>query len=226
MTTSQMALLGGSTSDPSFASVTLLCHFDGTNGSTTIVDSSSIARTMTATGNAQLTTTGSQFGSACLALDGSGDTVTTPDSVGLDFGSGNFTMECWVNPAGVLQYNILTRYTSGFAGWIWSTTNFLATTSGSSWDVTINFSSTPTAGVWNYMSIVRSGDTWTAYLNGTSIGSASVSGTVTATTDIFTIGKRAGQSDFSGTVDEMRITKGVARYTSNYTTPSLPFPNQ
>ena len=59
--------------DPDFANVSLLLHGDGTNGSTTIVDSSSSSKTVTAVGDAQISTAQSKFGGSSIYFDGTGD---------------------------------------------------------------------------------------------------------------------------------------------------------
>jgi hypothetical protein len=71
----QFAAPAGPT-DPYFSNVSLLLHGDGANGSTTIVDSSPSPKTVTAVGNAQISTAQSKFGGSSLAFDGSGDYLT------------------------------------------------------------------------------------------------------------------------------------------------------
>ena len=66
--------------DPYRSQVSLLLHGDGANGSTTIVDSSPSPKTVTAVGNAQISTTQSKFGGSSLAFDGAGDYLEAPHS--------------------------------------------------------------------------------------------------------------------------------------------------
>eukprot|EP01041_Mallomonas_annulata_P026842 gene26842-48282_t len=87
---------GGGPTDPDFANVSLLCHFDGADTSTTITDNSPSPKTLTAYGNAQIDTAQSKFGGASLLLDGTGDYVSTPADTVFNFGSGEFTVEAWV----------------------------------------------------------------------------------------------------------------------------------
>lgn len=74
------------------ANTLVLLHFDGSNGSTSIVDSAS-ARVWTAVGDAKLSNSYSVFGGTSLALDGAGDYVQTTDLSGLSFGTGDFCID-------------------------------------------------------------------------------------------------------------------------------------
>jgi hypothetical protein len=82
--------------DPQFGSVSLLLHGDGANGSTTITDSSRLTNTVTAVGDAQISTAQSKFGGASIAFDGSGDYLTISSSSALSIGSGDYTVEFWI----------------------------------------------------------------------------------------------------------------------------------
>src|SRR5690554_1699309 len=82
--------------DPYFASVVLLLHGDGTDGSTTITDNSGSAHSPTVNGNSQIDTAESQFGGASVLFDGSGDYLEYADSADWDFGTGDFTVEFWM----------------------------------------------------------------------------------------------------------------------------------
>ena len=85
------------TADPYYDNVSLLLHGDGTNGSTTIVDNSPSPKTMTALGNAQISTTESLFGGSSLYFDGSGnDAIQTLPGNDFVYGTGPFTLEAWI----------------------------------------------------------------------------------------------------------------------------------
>ena len=84
--------------DEEFGNVSLLLHGDGTNGSTTIVDSSSSTKAVTAFGDAQISTAQSKFGGASIAFDGNGDYLTIPPSAKFEFGTDPFTVEFWIYP--------------------------------------------------------------------------------------------------------------------------------
>jgi chitinase len=76
-----------------------------------------------------------------------------------------------------------------------------------------------TANQWNHIAVVRSGSTITHYLNGTANGTGTSSATFTPlTTDNFAIGSNRGfDSSMTGYLDDIRITRGYARYTGNFT---------
>jgi hypothetical protein len=156
-------------------------------------------------------------------FDGSGDSLTATNNAAYDFGSGAFTIEAWAFPTTASQLAFAARgQSTGFEGWIISTTNFLATTNGSSWDITITFTTALTANAWNHVAIVRNGNVYTAYLNGVANGTTTVSGSIVAGTAVAVIGRRNGQTDYSGYISNLRIVKGTAVYTANFTPPTAP----
>ena len=75
------------------ALISLLLHFDGSDGATTTTDDGPDERTITLAGNAQLDTAQKKFGTASLLLDGNGDLASAADDGDFDFGSGDFTVE-------------------------------------------------------------------------------------------------------------------------------------
>jgi Concanavalin A-like lectin/glucanases superfamily/Putative phage tail protein len=221
--------------DPLFSSVILLLYGNGTNGSTTIIDSSSAARTMTANGNASISTVEKKYGTASLFFDGAGDYIRTPYFSDLNFGTGDFTIEMWIYPR--------TMPTSGFAtlgsclrdspakGWRVllrpdGRIEFSAYWSGSGFSGTIG--GTPiNASEWSHIAICRVGTVITFYVNGlvtyTTTGPA---GSGPVATDVpFDIGfEQAFIWPFNGYIDDYRITKGVARYTGPFTPPTSELP--
>ena len=153
-------------------------------------------------------------------------------SVG-DFNAGNFTVELWVYFLTVSAgYQPLIHYTNGSAdknGWaLYIETNntiaFAASAASNTWSVALNTSGVvPNINAWNHVAIVRNGSTWTLYLNGNSVQTTSSSVSITTQTGGMYIGYypyfTGGARSFNGYMDEIRITMGIARYTSNFTTP-------
>jgi len=223
--------------DPNFADVSLLLHMDGSNGSTTFTDSSSNGLTVTANGNAQISTTQSKFGGSSAYFDGNGDYLTASHASNFNFGSGDFTAEVWFNvPAGApsgTEPFLVTAAGQGTTGTdfqgIWfglyqGNYYFIASTNGTSWNVNITGSGTPPTDTWTHFCVVRSGNTFTLYANGVSIGTTTSSGTLTNSNNLIAIGGRTRNNQYSiGYLDDVRVTKGVARYTSNFTAPTAAF---
>jgi hypothetical protein len=227
--------------DPYFSNVSLLLHGNGTNGSTTIVDNSPSPKNVTPVGNAQISTAQSKFGGASIAFDGTGDYLTTPVSAEYTLGAtGDFTVEFWIFPDGSQGSN------AGVIGNLanWSTDfeksfQFVMNDGGSGGDRIrfLNSSGTSTGtstGIltlngWNHVAAVRVGSTITLYVNGVSAGSQTTNQDYSALRGLFLglSGLPASGSIrfFKGYLDEVRITKGVARYTSNFTPPDAPFPD-
>jgi hypothetical protein len=93
------------------------------------------------------------------------------------------------------------------------------------------FSWSPSTSTWYHVAITRSGTSLRAFVNGSQIGTTqTTSNSLTASGAFCCVGENldgGGQSQFiNGYVDDLRITKGYARYTSNFTPPTAAFPNQ
>jgi Concanavalin A-like lectin/glucanases superfamily len=231
------------THDPDFADVSLLCHFDQSNGATTLVDSSSNAQAVLGSSGAAASTAHFEFGTASLA-PGGGNTVPGGAASLYEFGAGNFTIECWAYWDGTSASNLATlmAFFPGFSGtemWIlgWNrnaspaTLSFQWTTDGTNLTGSVATSGayTPTANTWVSYAVDRSGNTFRLYVNGAVVGTTTASDTI-YTSPSFGSGN-IGNSGFSaangwtGYIDEVRYTKGVARYAGAYTPATCPFPN-
>jgi hypothetical protein len=83
--------------------------------------------------------------------------------------------------------------------------------------------------VWYYCALVKSGPTFTMYLNGTAVGTSTTTQYSTANQSLqigtYNNGIYAGDN-FNGYINDVRITKGVARYTANFSVPTEAFPIQ
>lgn len=225
--------------DPNFANVSLLLHGNGT----TITDNSPTPKTVTAVGNAQISTAiADPFGNSTrgvLAFDGTDDYLTVP-STGApgNFGTGDFTIELWtflvsrINnfPALVGNYSAFAAGSfalfAGHASAVGGDTKYQIALNGSGFP-SIN-AGTILYNQWAHIAVVRSASTITLYLNGVSIGSVASSVNLTGTTGslwVGTTGDTTAGGAINGYIDDLRITKGVARYTANFTPPTAPFPD-
>lgn len=212
---------------PFGAQVSLLMHFDGSNGSQTFVDSSSNALTVTASSTAQINSTQSKFGGASLLCNASDDRLTISDNPNLNFGTGDFTVECWLYMTGSFGCPFSKNGDDDWSaayGWELSNTYtafFVA--SGAAL-----FGPAIPQNQWVHLAAVRNNGTCTLYIDGVSVASQALPGNLSNVYDL-TIGNRYITSQggwcrlFPGYIDELRIIKGYAAYTSDFTPPDLPF---
>jgi hypothetical protein len=216
----------GGGGDPSFANVVLLLHCDGTNGSTTFTDSSSAGKAVTAFNQAQISTTDPKFGTGAALFDGTTDYLTVPASSDWAFGTGDFTVEYWVKANSTGNCNFMGVRSVG--GW-----NILIFGGAIYWQSSYNntnlynvSSSVITNGSWHHVAHCRSGTSHRIFIDGTQSGSTITDSTnYTVGGTVLTIGSDASYGSYNGRFDDIRITKGVARYTANFTPPSAPFPD-
>jgi hypothetical protein len=179
-------------------------------------------------GNAQISTTVKKYGTGSLYFDGTGDYLTGLSNPIYAVGTTNFTVEAWVYPTAFSAYRSVfdTRTTLSNAGMVLG----LANSSAGVWGlykgagVTVVQSSTNlTSNTWQHIAAVRSGSTVTLYLDGVSVGSA------TDAQDFSQQGCNVGRTfdnyTWSGYIDDLRVTRGYARYTANFTPPTAAFSN-
>ena len=209
--------------DSLFSSVGLLLHFDGTGS--TITDSSGTPKTVT--GAATQSATQSKFGGKSLYLDGTTKLSSAYNSAWAF--SGDFTIEYFVNYSAHGTYGGMLsccQPSGATTGWqiIFNSSSNNILTEGSGWSFTS--SSALPANQWNHVALVRSGSAITLYINGSSVGSATYSGSVDSGNQSLLIGtERGGAQYMTGYIDELRITS-AARYTgSSFTVPTAVFPN-
>jgi hypothetical protein len=203
----------------------LLCNF--TNAG---IPDAAMMNDLETVGNAQVSTSVKKYGTGSLAFDGTGDYLYSVTSPNLSVGTGDFTIECWAYFNSVSGFQVLFDLRSAQP----SSAPLLYIAGNSRLNYLFN-SGTPVAfgpnplstSTWYHIAWVRSGTTHTLYVNGVS-QTTFTDGTGTATSPV-TIGARTtgGASDYlNGYIDDLRITKGYARYTANFTPPAQALPNQ
>jgi hypothetical protein len=214
--------------DPQFTSVSLLLHGNGSNGSTTIVDSSRFAHAVTTFGNAQISTSQSKFGGASIAFDGNGDYLRVASTASLNFGNQPFTVEAFIYlPAGFNSTGTLfsQRQGGGPTFRIESTKALRAFSGDANLGDDVISAATLSTETWTHVACTRQAGIYRLWINGTIAATSSAyTGSLPAnlTTDI---GARSGLEYLTGNIDELRVTLGVARYTANFTPPTAPFPD-
>ena len=210
----------------------LLLNF--TNAS--IIDSTA-KNDLETVGDAQVSTSVKKFGTGSLKFDGTGDYLKAPNNSNFQMGSGSFTIEMWLyTPSlpsaykrvfGTTAPTISAATDEGINLEITNTNKMSGTcVVGSTYYSVTDTTDIPTS-TWTHWALVRNGSTLTLYRDGTSVSTTSISGTSNwSTTFDAYVGRWVGSSarDYNGYIDDLRITKGVARYTSNFTPPSAQLP--
>jgi hypothetical protein len=226
----QFAAPAGAT-DPYFSNVSLLLHGDGANGSTTIVDSSPSPKTVTAVGNAQISTAQSKFGGSSIAFDGTNDYLQIPASSDFDFGTEDFTVEFWLYQTSANQYATIIDVNYGTSPNFsfqrdLTLLKYILYLNGTG--TIIQETSLHSLNTWHHYAIVRNGtgvNNVVIYRDGVNVGSGTYAGNAGNSSVTFKIGGSPTGPDSSGYIDDFRVTKGVARYTANFTPPTAPFPD-
>jgi hypothetical protein len=202
------------------ANTSLLLY--GTNAG--IIDQSSRINIITAA-NTSISANVFKYGSGSVAFNGSTNYLSIPSNSLFGFGTADFTAECWIyvtNTAdrGIFDWRLDNTTNTNTVGTLFidSATNKLAFWNGTKYGSTGTVVSTNT---WNHVALSRQSGNTRVYLNG-------VLDFSTATTFDFGTTKplgiggnySTGSSPFSGYIDDVRITKGYARYTGNFTPPA------
>lgn len=203
----------------------LLLHFDGSNNATTTTDSSASAHTVSLVGNAKISTDQSVFGGSSLYCDGTSDYASIPASADWRPGTGDFTIEAFVR-VHVHARNYFTvvdmgNYNAGvniFA----SPSNVVVYILGSA---VITRTTTNSAGVWMHWALTRSGTNLRLFKDGVQLGATVTNSSNIVPTGPVQIGADQidGNVQLQGWVDEVRISKGIARWTANFTPPTQPY---
>jgi hypothetical protein len=222
--------------DPNFSNVVLLMGYEGVNGSTGapgMTDESPAANGVaTISAPYAITTSQFKFGTASLACSGSGR-LSYADGPNWHLGSGKFTIELWIYPSTVAvgPYHLVGQWnTAGQLGW-----RLYQPSTGIAWDVSTDGTNiftdmsggTLTANTWAFIAVDYDGTKYRLYVNGVMVSSSTTARAIFAPNIILSVG--AGpvfQYEFTGEIDELRITKGVARYASDsgFAVPAAAFP--
>ena len=194
------------------------------------INSGSTTKTITVTGNASASNVQNNFYGGSFNFDGYNDYLRITANNDFHFGvpSGNdndFTIEWWKYWAALDNPNHTTEYQTLWSNNYTSSPGLLIQTGNGDGKYRVFFSSgsvlfqetnAPTVGRWYHYALVRNGTTVTMYRDGVPNGSATSSSTVGNNSAVCDIGQGGGDYYEYGYIQDFRVYKGVAKYTSNF----------
>jgi hypothetical protein len=195
----------------------LLIHFDGSNGQTTYT--AETGQTVSFVGTAQLDSAIKKFGTTSLLLDGNSDYVSVPDSADWDFGTGDFTIDLWIYATGSGLRCLVSHGTDSGNYWLCyidaaNKLNFFSTLNGN-----VLHQTAITASALTHVAVTRQSGVvklWTGGVVGTTT-KADIQN-YTGYTGALIIGQSVNNDGYyQGNIDELRIIKGTAFWTSDFT---------
>lgn len=180
-------------------------------------------KSVTAQGNAATSATQSKYYGRSIYFDGTGDYLDVTGTTDFDFGTGDYTVECWA------------RYeTNADEMGLFATNKFVFRVDGvsssyrvQSWHsdggVTLTGTTQLIADTWYHLAISKFGTTRVIYVNGIEDARGTITQSVTGTTSAV-VGTvylgNANSEEWKGYIQDLRVYKGVAKYTSNFTPPN------
>ena len=188
--------------------------------------------------DAKVSTTIKKYGDSSIVSDGSNDYMVAPASHAFELLNDNFTVEFWAyftNGSEVAE-RVLFSMTDGT-----STNNFYMSKSNtgsyagklcvfagnnSTTTALLVDNTYPASASWIHFAITRSGNTFTLWENGVSVATGTFSGNVTTSGAKLYLFGTGGATTFQGNIQDFRITKGIARYTSTFTPPVSALPSR
>ena len=177
-------------------------------------------------GNAQVSTSVVKYGSGSIAFDGSGDYLRLPTSPNIGMGTGDFTIEFWIYRSANGNQIIFDQRSTAtqVALCIFNDGNDIIR-------FFVNGSNVITGGTiplatWTHFALCKASSLTRMFFNGVQVGSTYVDTNNYVTNPLFIGAQFDTASGVNGYLDDLRITKGVARYISNFTPPQVALPRQ
>lgn len=181
-------------------------------------------------GNTKVSTSIYKYGTGSIAFDGTGDWITLPNGMQNQMQGGDFTAEGWVYITTLGSARGLISKGTASTGWA------IGVTSGnvlqaSYTSTTLSGTTLLVANTWYHFAMVRSGTATgniKIYLNGVleATSATAITTDFNQTESMYVGADRVGGSPMIGYMDDVRLTKGVARYTAAFTPPQVAFPRQ
>jgi len=217
--------------DQYWSNVVLAMHMDGANDGTTFTDEK--GHTVTFAGNVVTKTGNKKFGTASVFFDGTGDYLSVPNS-DFDMGSQPFIAETWAyltagTSGAIVGNNSTFNSDCSWLVYVSSTGLTLDWIDTSSVYHVVGMLITVPQNTWVHLAVVVEADgNVTGYVNGVSAaGSADITSAIKPPGGPIYIGdvQHTSKKPLNGYLDDLRVTKGIARYTANFTPPCRSFPN-
>ena len=201
----------------------LLIHSDTTDGSTVFTDSSLSAHTITANGDAHHEVDQKKFGATSIYFDGSGDYLSIPDSSDFAFEQTDFTVDFYYYPTVFNSNQYLYDFgkNSGTFSLVNGELRYYNPTTGTG-SVLYASGHILTINTWVHLAIVRAVGVTSLYADGIQVIFGDDAYNYEA--NKLSIGQY-GNGGYSptGYIDEFRVSKGIARWTEDFTPPSSPY---
>lgn len=214
--------------DPHMEKVALLLHGDGNDGSTAFVDSSPTAKVLTASGSGpSIRTAASKFGGASLAFTGG---AALGAGIGQDWtftASDDYTVEFWFYRTAGAGSTACMVATNGNNRWsfFWRGASNRAAVYCAACGSFMESATILQLNRWYHYALTKQGSTFRLFIDGVLETTASSSQATDAANVSLNVGGGFGGEYFSGYIDDVRITKGVARYTASFAPPARAYPD-
>jgi len=185
-------------------------------------------------GDARIVNDVKKYGTGAMYFDGTGDYLSIPYNDFYEIGSGDYTVECWIYQQTAGEIVGAFNVTFPFPGFLFSTdfnpSNGKLAYFGSDGTNTENFQGTNAVpnNTWTHIAMSKQGSTLRFFINGTLDSTHSLTIEPAGSNQNILIGADSNSPParlFQGYIDDLRITKGVARYTANFTPPAAKLPN-
>ena len=178
---------------------------------------------MTSTGTTEVTTQFKKFGSESGTYASTGRQSVT-NAANLQFGSGDYTIEAWVyRPSATLLRTLLSKGAAA-TGWLLQINTSQQVIFTVTSTIILTSTATITAGTWTHVAVTRSGTTTRLFVAGNLEATATDSTNFSQTENLSIGVNQSNTSGLNGYLDDIRLTKGVARYTATFTPPTATFP--
>lgn len=211
------------TTPPTTTSASFLCNF--TNAGIVDTTGKNVLETV---GNAQASISQTKYGPTSMYFDGTGDYIPSVANAASALGAGDFTVEMWLYPTAFATYKSIWGCTTSAAVatgfhigvnasgqlFIYSNSAFRISSSSTSGTITLN--------QWNHVVVTRFAGAVRFFVNGVQQTTSTWTTTQDFSQGYNLIGAAPGGGSeyYSGYIQDLRVTRGVARYTGNFTPPT------